>query len=96
MIASEIIRHNGGTTLAGPDAVNLFRAITLVSALRLYARTRMLMTRGATPTRLLAWAKEYTGKTYKRGDYVQAADDVQKWVNTMKAALPVTNERTTR
>lgn len=94
MNQSEIIHHKGGTTLVGPDAVNLFRAATLKSALNLYARTGMLMTRGATPTRLLQMAKEYTGKTYKGADkYTAAAADVGVWIDTMKAALPVTDQR---
>ena len=91
---SEIVHHKGGTTLVGPDAINLFRAATLASGLRLYARTGMLLTRGATPTYLLALAKEYTGKTYKGKDkYLTAAEDVRVWCETMKAALPVTDER---
>lgn len=92
---SEIIHHNGGTMLVGPDAVNLMRAITLKSALSMYARSGMLMTRGATPKVMLAIAKEYTGKDYKgHGKYTTAAEDVGKWIDTMKAALPVTDERT--
>jgi hypothetical protein len=90
---SEIVHHAwGGTTFAGLDAVNLFRAVHVASALRVYARTGMKMTRGATPSVLLAIAREYTGKTYKRGEYLQAAEDVRVWVETMKAALPVTVE----
>ncbi len=92
---SEIIHHrHGGTTLVGPDAVNLYRAIHVQSALLMYAKTGMLMTRGATPTVLLRIAKEYTGKDYKGKDkYTQAADDVRVWIDTMKAALPVTDKR---
>lgn len=90
---SEIVHHQGGTTFAGPDAVNLVRATYLVSALRMYAKSRMLMTRGATPTHMLRLAGQYTGKTYKRGEHLQAADDVAKWADTMRAALPVRDER---
>lgn len=90
---SEIVHHDGGTTLVGPDAVNLFRAISVRAALTMYARTGMKMTRGATPTVLLAIATEYSGKAYKRGQYDQAAEDVRIWVETMKAALPTTDLR---
>lgn len=95
MQQSEIVHHaHGGITLAGPDAVNLYRAITLKQGLRMYARTGMLLTRTATPTVLLKIANEYTGKKYTGKDkYNQAADDVQVWIDTMKAALPVTDER---
>lgn len=87
---SEIIHHkSGGITLAGPDAVNLYRAITLKQSLLLYHKIKMIPTRGVTPTVMLTMATEYTGKTYKRGQYEQAATDVDVWVQTMKAALPV-------
>ena len=92
---SEIVHHaHGGITLAGPDAVNLYRAITLKQGLLMYARTGMLLTRTATPTVLLRIAKEYTGKDYKGKDkYEKAAADVQVWIDTMKAALPITDNR---
>lgn len=90
MQKSEIIHHKGGgTTLSGPDAVNLYRAATLKVSLQLYAKTGMIPTRGVTGPMMLKMATEYTGKTYKRGQYVQAAADVGVWVDTMRAALPV-------
>lgn len=91
---SEIVHHDGGTTITGKDGMNLYRAITLKAALNLYAKTKMLATRNATPTAMLQMATEYTGKTYKRGQHAQAAADVDVWVQTMKAAMPVTDERT--
>ena len=92
---SEIVHHaHGGVTLVGPDAINLMRAATVKQGLLMYDRSKMLLTRGATPTMLLALAKQYTGKTYKGKDkYQQAAADVQVWIDTMKAALPITDER---
>lgn len=91
---SEIVHHNGGSTYAGRDAVSVVQATVLESALRMYARSGMLMTRGATPTKLLALANGITGKTYKRGDYIKAADDVKVWRDTMRAAIPEKDERT--
>lgn len=44
------------TPYVGEDAVNLFRAKTLVASLRLYARTGIVPTRGVTATRLLDFA----------------------------------------
>jgi hypothetical protein len=52
----------------------------------------MKMTRGASPTVLLGIAGEYTGKKYKRGQYDQAAQDLNVWIETMRAAMPVTVE----
>ena len=83
------VHASGGTSYVGKDAVNLFRAITLMSALSMYAKTGMIPTRGVTAMVMLRIAKEYTGKTYKRGQHAQAAEDVKVWVNTMKAAMPV-------
>ena len=91
---SEIHVGPGGTTYAGPDAVNLVRAAHLAAALRLHARTGMIPTRGITITRMKALATGYTGKAYRKGDAetLRAADDVAHWCTVMKAALPVTME----
>lgn len=92
---SEVVLHkSGGTTFVGPDAINLYRAIYLKQALVMYARSKMLMTRGATPGFMLVEATKYTGHKYKRGAYTEAAKDLADWIATMKAALPVTDERT--
>ena len=84
-----LVHTSGGASFVGRDAVNLYRAITLKGALRMYARSKMLMTRGVTPTAMLLLATEYSGKKYKRGAHAEAADDVGIWVETMKAALPI-------
>lgn len=88
-----VIYQSGGTTFAGPDAVNLYRAAVLKQGLAMYARSKMLLTRGATPTFMLAEATKYTGHKYKRGAYLEAAKDMADWIATMKAAMPVTDER---
>ena len=82
----------GGTSFVGPDAVDLYRAITLKVALGFYVKTKMLMTRNATPTTLLTIATEYTGKAYKRGQHQIAHDDLVIWIETMKAAMPVIDQ----
>lgn len=57
MQQSEIIHHkSGGITLAGPDAVNLYRAVMLKSGLAMYAKSKMLLTRVMTPSAMLAAA----------------------------------------
>lgn len=76
------------TSFVGPDAVNYVRAQVLASSLRLYSKTKILPTRGVTISKLLKMAEGYTGKRYKRGAYIQAAEDVRRWANEMKAALP--------
>ena len=77
------------TSFVGKDAVNLFRAATLKASLTMYAKHKMLSTRGLTPTLMLSLATEYTGKKYKRGQHQQAADDIVIWIETMKSALPI-------
>jgi len=74
------ITHEGGaTTFAGRDAVEVFRAKTVASALKLYARTRMKVNRAYTPTNMLAVATEITGKKFKRGQYMEAAEALDAW-----------------
>jgi len=86
--------HQGwGATFHGNDAVNLYRAMLLLSALRTYARSKMIMTRGLTISAMLCHATAYTGKVYKprsQATALAAAGDVTAWVNTMKAAMPIT------
>ena len=77
---------------SGSDATSLVRAIYAKNALSFYAKTGMKVTRAVTPTVLLQIATEYTGHKYKRGQYVKAAEDLDVWINTMRAALPVTIE----
>lgn len=87
------VRGDRVVAYVGKDATHLFRAITLKSALNLYARCGMLTTRNATPKVMLAIAKEYTGKDYKGKDkYLQAAEGVRVWIETMRAALPIVDE----
>jgi hypothetical protein len=75
-------------SFVGPDAVNYVRAVYLANSLKLYAKAKIIPTRGVTATKMLAMATGYSGKAYKRGQYVEAANDVQKWADEMKAALP--------
>jgi len=77
------------TGYVGPEATEAFRAISIGSALKFYAKTGMKVNRVYTPTRMLAVASSMTGKTYKRGQYEQAGDDLIGWANEIKASLPI-------
>ena len=89
---SEIILHrDGGTTIVGSDAMLWYKAIHLLKALKLYSKHKIQVTRIATPTLMLRAAGEVTKSTYKRGQYAQAIRDLEVWVATMRAALPVTD-----
>lgn len=80
--------ESGATSIVGKDAINLYRAATLKAALSLYAKSGIRMTRTATPMAMLAMAKEYTGKTYKRGEHAKAAEDMDVWIGHMNSAIP--------
>lgn len=89
-----VVRNGQVTTYVGRDAVSVVKALTLWSAIRLYVRSggRIIPTRGVGITKMLALATQFTGKKYKRSEAAQAADDVKKWADEMKAALPVVVE----
>lgn len=91
MQTSEINVHTGGgVTYAGPDAVSLFRAKALRSAIWMHMRSGMIPTRGVTITSMFQMAGQYTGKEYKRGAHEAAIADLDAWIATMRAALPTT------
>lgn len=77
------------TGFVGPDAIELFRAVTLKGAIQLYAQCRIIPTRGMTISKMLKLASRFSGKSYGRGQYDAAVADLDVWIATMKAALPV-------
>lgn len=96
--SGRIIHHDGGTTFAGPDAVAVYRAITISSALRLYAHTGIKANRAYTPSAMLEVAAEITGKHFKRGQYAEASQALREWARKAREGMDVdarTPERTT-
>lgn len=87
------LHKGGGMSVTGEFGMQLYKAITLKQALLFYSKTKMQVSRNVTPTVMFNIAKEFTGKTYKRGQYELAAADVQVWIDTAKAAIPVEDER---
>jgi hypothetical protein len=83
------VSEDGGMNFVGIDAVKLYQAAAVRIALGAYAKTGMQMNRGFTPTKMLATATSFTGKKYRRGEYLKAAEDLRQWCLTMTAALPV-------
>lgn len=53
-----------------------YQALAIRAGLRLYAKTGMKPNSAWTPTRMLKTAASITGKEYKRGEYIKAADDL--------------------
>lgn len=82
----------GATSFHGPDAVELFRAATLKSALGLL-KAGIRPCRGMTMTKALAMVEQYSGRHYKRTEVDQAVADLGVWIETMKSALPITDTR---
>lgn len=71
---SQIVAHkSGGMSFTGRPAVSVFQCKVLASALRLYAKTGLKANRMYTPKNMLATAAALTGKTFKRGQYEEAA-----------------------
>lgn len=78
-------RPNGGMSVTGPEAVKLYAAVVLRSAIKMYVKFGIKASRFHTPTAMLANASVYTGKTYKRGQLPQAFDDLNTWIAEQKS-----------
>jgi hypothetical protein len=78
-------RTNNGRSFSGSD-VGIFQAITIASALKLYARTGMKASRAYTPSAMMKAAATITGQTFKARDYMGAADALHAWADAAKAA----------
>lgn len=83
-------KDGNARSFVGPDAVALFAAVALRSAIDLYLNTGMKASRFHTPTNMLLTASRTTGKQYKRGKagLALAAADLNFWIDAMKAAIP--------
>ncbi len=88
----EIVKTEGGTIFAGPRAVSVYQAIAVRRGLLTYAQTGMKLNRMWTPKAMLLTASSITGKAYKRGAYVKAAEDLQTWIDATRGAIPVRSE----
>jgi len=73
---------------SGPDAVAVYAISALASGLRLYAKTGLKPARAYTPTNMLRQATAYTGQTFKRGQYLEAAAALEALARQKAAALP--------
>jgi hypothetical protein len=81
---------NKVTSFVGPDATKLAQAVTIRAALRLW-QAGIQPSPAATKTQTLAMASTFTGKKYGRGaaQLDQAIADMDVWVVTMRAGLPI-------
>jgi hypothetical protein len=87
------IGKNGTMSFNGADATNLYRASMIKQGIRLHRDTGMLLTRGATITKLFGMASEYTGQKYKRGQHDLAIADMTAWIDAAKASITITTDK---
>lgn len=94
MTEESYVSHREGvaTCYVGPDATNLFRARVLRIGLNGWIKFKMQPTRGVNITRMLKMVTEYTGKTYKKNQCEQAVADMDTWIHTMAAAMPLVED----
>jgi hypothetical protein len=76
-------------TFAGPDAVHMYRVLSLMNAISLHKKSGLIPTRGMGIMRMFKQAQEFTGQTYKRGEHDRAIDDLHTWIQLMRSSLPL-------
>jgi hypothetical protein len=72
----------------GPDATRYFQAKVLCMGLRA-RKSGIQLARNYTPKRLFKTATSFTNKPYKITEYDEAIKDLETWLRTMEAALPM-------
>lgn len=81
----------GGTSFVGPDAVKVYQATVVGSALRLYAKCGLKVNRAYTPAAMMKVAAALTGKKFKARDYVGAADALKAFAEAQALAIHANN-----
>jgi len=69
------------TTFVGQAGVSTYQAIALKHGLKMYAACGMQPNRMWTPTAMLKTAGAITGQKFKRGQYLEAVDALQVWID---------------
>ena len=67
-----------------PYGVRMHQLLAIKIGLRVYAKHKMKVNRAYTPKAMLLAAGRMTGAMYKHGDYLKAADDLEKLCVRMK------------
>jgi len=79
-----MITHNeGGTTYTGAH-ITMFQAMVLRTGLKMYARTKTQPNALFTPANMLDAASRITGRKYRRGQYMEAANDLSVFIAIME------------
>lgn len=86
----QVSPNGGAVSFVGPDAISLFRVKTLKRAVALHKSCGMIMTRGATITKVLAQVSLLTGKAYKGATKHDAAlADLTAHIAALECAMPI-------
>ena len=90
---NKIINSDGGIVFAGQKSTSIYQACVIRQGLRLYAATGMKHSSHVGPTKLMEIAARITGKTYKRGRYLEAAADLDEWIDAARRDVEIVDER---
>jgi hypothetical protein len=84
-----VIEHHksGGVSFVGDEAVDVFRAMAIASALKLYAKTGIRANRAYTPKAMMSAASKITGKPFKPRAYLEAADALTAFAEAKRARI---------
>jgi hypothetical protein len=82
------------TSFSGEQGMLVYRARVIASGLRLYAKTKMKPNRAYTPTAMLKAASEMTGMTFKRGEYLRAAQELSDLADVIDPQARITGQIT--
>ena len=80
-----MITHTEGMTIYTGAHITSVQAMVLRTALKMYARTKVQPSAMFTPTNMLKAAGRITGKRYRRGQYMEAVNDLSVFIATMQA-----------
>lgn len=67
----------------------IYQMTAIKVALRTWAKHKLKVNRAYTPKAMLATAARLTGKKYKMGEYLRAADDLEKAAEKRYAELKI-------
>lgn len=77
----------GGVSFSGPRAVNVFACLTVVSALRMKARSGIQANRNYTVRNMLGFVEEVTKKKFKRTQLLEAAAYLEDFAKAQRATI---------
>ncbi|MBS3648827.1 hypothetical protein KEU06_09435 [Pseudaminobacter sp. 19-2017] len=80
------ITQTKGAIIATGEGVSVFQAITIKTALKLYAKTGIKANRAYTPKAMMTMAEKITGQKFRARDYLGAVAGLETWIDERKEA----------